>query len=160
MCLVLGLSLGACKKEVKENTYVDRVVYNVDGGEMYLSSAEKTKPKSSLQFLSVLYSQVFQKAISVNELLEMENVAQSIGDNQLFYEVVMGKFLSNPEALLWTDSEMQQDREGFIDALYLQFFNRKPDSYEIHQFKKWMSDGYEPTDFYWGVLLSNEYAYY
>lgn len=161
VCVLGVLSLlFSCKKVIQENENLDRVVYEVDGGKVYLTNAEKTTPKSSLQLMSVLYSQMYKKAIPVTELMEMENLAQSIGDKQMFYEVLMANFINDPEAELWTSSFMLANPNQFVEELFLTFLNRKPDAYEQKEMVNRVISGNNITDFYWGVLLSNEYQYY
>ncbi len=70
----------ACKRDVFEKRVYDNVIYEVNPVTLYLNNAEKTKQKTALQYISILYSNLFNQNISAQKLNELSEVFLSIGD--------------------------------------------------------------------------------
>lgn len=57
--LVGAALLASCKKDVLQKRVYDNVIYEVNPVALYASNAEKTKQKSSTQYVSILYNDLF-----------------------------------------------------------------------------------------------------
>ena len=90
--LLIGLSafLFGCK-EVEVNQYdVNPVAVNTDG-------ADKSQRKSDLQLLSIMFSDVFGRAISQTELQSLSETYSSFGDKQVIIDRLTWRFLNEPD---------------------------------------------------------------
>ena len=155
LCLLL-VATPACKKKERE------VFYTVNSEEVLPPSAAKGKEKTEEQYISILYANLFQKALSVSILREITNLILSIGDRHVAHEVVIGNFMNRPDVLIPTRAEMMADLEGFIDEMYTRFFVRKPTIAEKTYFVNYITTHttVTPEILYTSFALSNEYLFY
>ena len=162
--LAAVLSFSACKKEtyLTTETVVDNYIYGVEGEVVYQSNAEKTKEKSTEQYISILYANLFQSTVPQTTLFELAEIRQANGDKQLADELIMNSYVNSGSVIIPSDSEMRADIDAFIDATYLRFFLRMPTPYEKYELRKAIEDdeGMTPELIYQGFALSNEYKYY
>ncbi len=162
LVLCIAASFAGCKKEIIENTIYDNVIYDLDTVAVYSSSAEKTKQKSSDQYISILYADLFKKTIPSSELLKMSELALGSGDKQLLNELIMSSYLNDTDVKVPTDAQMRQDLDKFIDETYIRFFLRHPTEYERYFLKNLIQNdpGMTPDLVYSSFALSNEYLFY
>ena len=93
---------------------------------MQLSSytiLNKDKLKSSNQFISILY-EFISRVLSQNELFEISKCIQSIGDKEVFHEIVFSNFMNKNGVIIPSDSIMREDLDLFIEETYKRFFVR------------------------------------
>lgn len=147
------LSIMGCKKPA---------VYEVNPESVYPPNAEKDKLKSEEQFISILYANLFQKALSANELLEITDVIFSIGDKDLAHEVVISNLMNKPDVILPSDSLMRADIDAFMDETYERFLVRDPTEAELTWFRNFLENNPDVSAelVYFAFALSNEYLYY
>ncbi len=162
--LFIFLALFSCKKE-KETIYnpvIDNYVYEINGEEVYSSNIEKDKQKTPEQYLSILYTNLFQTAIPQNDLNELAQVRQAIGDKQLVDELFLNSFSNRPSVNIPTDQEMRADLDAFIENTYLRFYLRKPTPYEVYELKLTIEadEAMTASMIYQAFALSNEYKFY
>ena len=138
------------------------VVYEVNPEPVYPPNAQKTKLKSEEQFISILYANLFQKALSANELLEVTDVIFSIGDKDLAHEVVISNLMNKPDVILPSDSLMRADIDAFMEETYERFLVRDPTEAELTWFRNFIENNPKVTAelVYFAFALSNEYLYY
>jgi len=151
-----SLLLSSCKKEIDPDRF------EVNPVELYSSIGEKTKVKSREQYVSILYTNLFQQALSGNRLIEMIDCLESIGDKELGREVLISNFMNKPGVLLPSDSLMRANPEAFVSDTYERFFVREPSQAEISWFKNFIESNPQltPELVYFAFALSNEYLYY
>lgn len=127
-----------------------------------MPNAQKSKLKSEEQFISILYANLFQKALSANELLDMTDVIFSIGDKDLAHEVIISNLMNNPDVLLPSDSLMRADVDAFIEDTYVRFLVRRPTVGELTWFRNFLSNHPDLSVemVYIAFALSHEYLYY
>ena len=158
------MTFSACKKEtnVIKQPVVDNYIYGVNGENLYQSNVEKDKQKTSEQYISILYANLFQNAVSQNDLVELAELRLCIGDKQAADELILNNFVNSGNVTIPSDSEMRADVEKFIEDTYLRFFLRKPNAYEVFELKKEIEDdeGLTPELIYQAFALSNEYKFY
>lgn len=161
---LIALAFTSCKKETTTvyQTEVDNYIYGVDGENLYQSNAEKTKQKSSEQYVSILYSNLFQNAIGQNDLVELSEIRRSIGDKQLADELILNAFVNQPSVKIPTNTEMRNDIPKFIEETYLRFFLRMPNPYEVYELQNEIEGDQDltPELIYQAFALSNEYKFY
>jgi hypothetical protein len=154
--------LGACKRDVFEKRVYDNVIYEVNPVTLYLNNAQKTKQKTSLQYISILYSNLFNQNISAQELNELSEVFLSIGDKGIANSLALNRFLTLTGIQIPSNQQMRDDIPQFVSDTYLKFFLRNPTPYEAYQLKKMIADdlAITPEMVYAAFALSNEYNFY
>jgi hypothetical protein len=152
--LVLILAFSSCRKE--------EPIYEVNGLPLDLVETSKTKLKSPNQFIAVLYANLFQTALSPNDLVEINFLIDAIGDDQVAYEVIISNFMNKSNVILPTDSAMRQDPVAFIENTYERFLIRRPTEAEKTWFKNQIETDNNITAelVYFAFTLSEEYQYY
>jgi hypothetical protein len=157
--ITLGLAIFAqvsCKK------VIDPDQYEVKEVKLYSSISEKDKLKSQEQFVSILYTNLFQQTLSGNKLVQINNCLESIGDKELGREVLISNFMNKPNVQLPSDSIMRANPRNFVLDTYERFFVRIPSEAEV----AWMTNFIEANPqlstelVYFAFALSNEYLYY
>ena len=160
--LALMMLFIACKKETVETQVYDNVIYQVDSTRLYGSSAEKNKQKTPTQYISILFSDLYNKTISSNELSELNELNLAIGDKTMANELTLSHYLKTPFVDKPTDAEMRADVKTFVSFVYLKFYQRYPTEYE----QRYLTDiiqkdvSIKVDDVYSAFVLSNEYYYY
>jgi uncharacterized protein YecE (DUF72 family) len=112
--------------------------------------------------VAILHANLFQLALSANELYDIAQCIESIGDKEVAREVVISNFMNKPGVQLPTDSAMHADIDKFIVETYERFLVREPSEAEITYFKNFiLSDpNVTPELVYFSFALSNEYLFY
>jgi hypothetical protein len=149
---VLGMS---CKKEY-------RYIYDVGSEVVYESSAEKDKQKSSSQFVSILYSNLFRSSVSQQELNELTELRSALGDKQIADNLIINNYVNSSTVQIPTDLEMRDDIPKFVEETYIRFYLRKPTPYEAKFMKESIENdpGMSPELIYEAFAGSNEYKFY
>ena len=152
--LIVTMNTG-CKKEKD-------LIYELKEIESIPPNTDKNKLKSPAQYLSILYANVFQTALSSNELVQLTNIVEAFGDKDLIHEVIISNFMNRPAINLPTDAEMRDDMEGFIEETYKRFFVRPPSELEKTYFKNYIeaNENITPELVYFAFSISNEYQFY
>jgi len=149
------LTFSACKK-ADENTY------DVNNVNLLPPGAGKTKQKSNEQYVSILYANLFQQALSANKLFDISQCIESIGDKDIAREVIISNFMNKPDVLIPADSVMQNNPEQFVIDTYNRFLVRNPTVAEKTWFINYINanPNVTPELIYFSFALSNEYMYY
>ncbi len=149
-------SFFACKKEINPDQY------EVNQVELYSSIGEKTKVKTQQQYVSILYTNLFQQALSGNQLVQIIDCLESIGDKELGREVLISNFMNKPNVQLPSDSLMRADSDQFIKDTYERFFVRIPTEGELTWYRNFIETNPQLSAelVYFAFALSNEYLYY
>jgi hypothetical protein len=155
LAIMLGcLSLLGCKEETN--------LYEVNDLNVLPVNSEKDKPKTSAQYISILYTNLFQEAIGPNKMLEAQKAIESIGDKQIAYDILVSKYMNDDRVVLPTDSFMRADPETFVRDTYKRFLIRQPTEAEL----KWMINYIESRPnlttelVYFAFATSNEHFHY
>ena len=151
--LVSVLLISSCvKDDVYELNEVHANSYN----------ANKNKLKSSNQFISILHANLFQKALSANELVEISRCIESIGDKEVAHEIVLSNFMNKEGVIIPSDSLMRDDLNVFIEESYKRFFVRDITEAEREFFLSFFEShpNVSAEMVYMAFSLSNEYQYY
>jgi hypothetical protein len=146
--------LPSCKKEDPQ--------YEVNQVNIQPPNAGKTKVKTDAQYVSILYANLFQTALSSNKLVEITNCIESVGDKDLVHEVVISNFMNRPEIILPNDSVMRSDIDAFLTETYHRFYVREMTEAERTWFKNYILSHPDitPEHIYFSFALSNEYQFY
>ena len=153
LLICIFLSVISCKKDdIYELNEIHANSYN----------ANKNKLKTTNQYISVLYANLFQKALSANELVEISNCIESIGDKEIAHEVVISNFMNKSDVILPSDSLMRSDLNAFIEETYKRFYVRSITEAERKFFLDFFNNypNLSAEMVYMAFSLSNEYQYY
>ena len=153
--LILALGLFACKDR---KSYI----YEVNELQTQAQNTNKGTLKTESQYISILYANLFQKALSANELVEIINLIEACGDKETIHEVIISSFMNSPNKIIPSDSVMRSDIPAFVDYTYRRFFVRTPSEAEKSWFVNFISnnDKVIPELVYISFALSNEYQFY
>ena len=152
--LISFLLLFSCNKE--------EPVYQLNQINSSSYNANKNKLKSTMQYISILYANLFQTALSSNELVEITNCIESVGDKEVAHEIVLSNFMHSQQVLIPSDSLMRSDLNHFIEETYKRFYVRDITEAE----RKFFIDFFESNPdvssemVYMAFALSNEYQFY
>lgn len=155
LLFVLAVGLLACGPK-------DSYFYEVNPLELPTAQANKTKQKSLDQYISVLYANLFQKALSPDELSEIRKLMESIGDQELAREVVISNLMNRPGVILPDDQLMRDDLDAFLLATYKRFFVREPTEAEKAYMKSYIQSNPDISAelVYFSFAMSEEYQFY
>lgn len=137
-------------------------LYEVNEETILPPNANKTKLKSDQQYIAILYANLFQTALSSDDLFETSECVQSIGDKDLVHEVLISNYMNRSNVILPTNEEMRADVDEFITETYNRFLVRNPTEAERQYFKNYINTNpnVRPELVYFSFALSNEYQYY
>ncbi len=153
------ITLPACKKEEKK-------LFDVNETDILPPNSGKNKLKTNEQYVAILHANLFQYALSANQIFEIGQCMESIGDQELAREVVISNFMNKPGTIIPSKSQMTADLDFFITDTYIRFLVRKPTEAEKTYFENYLLANITPTDtimpelVYISFALSNEYMYY
>lgn len=125
-------------------------------------NSEKDKPKTSGQYISILYTNLFQEAIGPNKMLEAQKAIESIGDKQVAYDILVSKYMNDPRVVLPTDSFMREHTEEFVRETYKRFLVRQPTEAELRWMMNYIASrpNLTPELVYFAFATSNEHFHY
>ena len=146
--------ISSCKK--------DDIIYDVNQVNATSYNANKNKLKTIPQYISILYANLFQKALSANELVEITNCIESIGDKEVAHEIVLSNFMNQSGVTLPSDSLMRADLNAFIEQTYKRFYVRDLTEAEREFFLNFFESHPDVSVemVYSAFSLSNEYQFY
>ena len=153
MCLIFGAI--ACTKEKSYLYQVTNVNVTQPGG-------NKQNVKSTEEFISLAYSDLFGTTIPKQELINLTQAYNSFGDLKLIEDMIIRNFLNTTGIVIPSSATMRADVNGFVSSSYQKFLNRNPNAYE-----KWFITNVIQSDttispvlVYYSFMTSNEYMYY
>ena len=152
--LTLGLLFAGCQKEYDVFEITDVTILPVN--------SEKNKAKTDAQYISILYTNLFQEPIGPNQMLEAQNAIASIGDKQVAYEILVSKYMNDPRVNLPSVDDMRGDTETFVRDTYSRFLVRQPTEAELLW---WINHITSTPDLtvdlvYFAFATSNEHFHY
>jgi hypothetical protein len=105
---------------------------------------------------------LFQKALSANELVEITNCIESIGDKQVAHEIILSNFMNKSGVTKPSDSLMRTDVNAFIEQTYKRFYVRDLTEAEREFFLNFFASHPDVSVemVYSAFSLSNEYQFY
>jgi hypothetical protein len=159
MLVVTAIAISGCRKEESR-------LFDVNEVELLPPSSGKTKLKTDEQYVAILHANLFQTALSANQIFDISQCMESIGDKELAREVVISNFMNKPGTIIPTKLQMANDVDKFIVDTYNRFLIRNPTEAEKTYFNNYITahitsaDTLLPELIYVSFALSNEYMYY
>lgn len=154
--IACSVTLFSCKKEEI------RPSFELNNVELYPNNAEKDKLKTNEQYVAILHANLFQTALSANEIFEINNCIESIGDKELAREVIISNFMNEEDVIIPSSDDMNDDMDAFIDDTYVRFYVRFPSEAERTYLRNYIQGNpyMTPELVYFSFALSNEYMFY
>jgi hypothetical protein len=154
--LVLAISgIASCKKDIS-------YVYDVNDSTVTQPGVNKPNVKSTLEFISIAYSDLFGTSIGAGDLTDMSLCYLAFGDKKFIEDLIIRNFLNKPGVIIPTQAAMTADVPAFVAATYRKFYNRDP-----NEFEKWQiinkingDPSITPELVYYSFMTSDEYRYY
>lgn len=148
-------TLGGCTKE-------RNIEFGVDEARVLEDKSRKTKQKNDAEFVSILYTNLYQKAISPNQLYKTQNVVYSIGDQDVANEMLLSNYFNTSGITIPTNFEMRNNLETFIVNTFKRFYLRYPSEGEKAFFEQYIKTNSNVTVemVYTAFACSDEYQYY
>ena len=157
--LLAALAIGTtgCKKDPPKS-----YIYGVNGTSVTQDGVSKPNVKSTVEFISIAYSDLFGNTIDQNTLTELGTAYVAFGDRKLIEDLIIRNFLNAQGASIPSTSQMNADVPLFIVNTYKKFYNREPNEFELWQFTNLISNdaNITPELVYYAFMTSNEYRYY
>jgi hypothetical protein len=159
LLLSLTLVFASCKKDT-----IDDKVFQLNKVKLYANAADKLKEKTESQWIAVLYTNLFQQALSASDIYRAGQCITSIGDKELAREVIISNFMNytSPLPVIPTNATMRANTEIFIQDTYERFLIRRPNQGEKAYFKDQIENDANRTAeiVFFSFALSNEYLFY
>ncbi len=136
--------------------------FGVDEAQVVEDKSRKTKKKNDAEFVSILYTNLYQTAISPNQLYKTQNVVYSIGDQDVANEMLLSNYFNTSGLTIPTNIEMRNDIESFIVNTFKRFYLRYPSEGEKTFFIQYIKSNPNVTVemVYTAFACSEEYQYY
>lgn len=160
--VLLALSVAfvsGCKKDKDK-------MFDVNEVPILPPTAGKTKLKTNEQYVAILHANLFQTALSANQIYDISQCMLSIGDQELAREVVISNFMNKSNTIIPSKADMLGNLDNFIVETYNRFLVRNPTEAEKTYFRNFITARTTPTDtilpelVYFSFALSNEYMFY
>lgn len=155
--VIVGLVLLAmsCKKEKFSEFGVDEQLIQDE-------KTSKIKNKSEAEYISILYTNLYQKPISPNQLFKTQNVLVSIGDRNVANEMLLSNYFNTGLVQIPSNTDMRSNIDSFVENSYKKFFLRYPSEAEKLFFKNYIGNNAKVSVemVFTAMSVSNEYQYY
>ena len=145
----------SCTEEKKYQYEVDPVgVGNGDG--------QKTNQKSTTEFISIAYSDLFGTSIPQSKLVNLSIAYNSFGDLKVIEERIISNLLNDTTIHLPISPALNGDTSLFISNTYKKLYNRDATAFEKYYFKESIrsNTNVTPVMVYYALMTSDEYRFY
>ena len=145
----------SCKKE-------QHIGYGLENTNVYEDKSRKTKKKNDAEYISILYTNLYQTPISPNQLYKTQNVLYSIGDQDVASEMLLSNYFNTGSIQMPSNTLMRQDIEAFVINTYKRFYLRYPSEGENAFFNQYFlkNSAVSVEMVYTAFATSDEYQYY
>ena len=164
LCFFIFLFSCTRESQITADITIENVIYGLDDVPLYTSSVDKNKQKTNTQYLSTIYSDLYQTTIPGSNLATLSNMLLASGDKIMMSELITNAFMNDApvQALVPTQAEMNTDLDAFIRSTYIRFYLREPTEFEKYYLKKIIEEdtSITPEIIYTSFATSNEYWFY
>lgn len=155
LAIFIALSFSSCKKETT-------FVYGVEDVDVRRGGSNKQNIKNEIEFISIAYNDIFGSSPNQSILNRLSVIYLAFGDKKLLEDLIIRNMLNNPTAQIPSDSQMRENVEQFVRDVYLRFYNRSPDEFELWKLKDFINSDPNLTvqQVYYAMMTADEYRYY
>ena len=153
--IALLLLLAACKKDTQYQ-------YQVQTQQLYQNSAQKKNLKTTDQFISIAYNDLYNTSITTGQLGNLNICLEALGDQATMQDMIVKNLLSQASTLIPDSTTMHANIPVFVTQTYLKFYNRQPTAEEGWKMQELIQQnpGINPQMIYYSMMTANEYRYY
>jgi len=155
IAIIMFLVFSACTKDKKYQYEVDPVTVSQNGG-------SKNNQKSTSEFISIAYADLYGTAIPQVKLVNLSTAYASFGDQKLIEDRIIRNFLNDSTVHVPATPSVSGDTIQFVKNVYRKFFNRDPNEYEKYFWKDFIrtNASASPMIIYYSLMTSDEYRFY
>lgn len=138
------------------------VEYDVDTVSVSKSGGEKSNQKSTTEFISIAYADLFGTEIPQSRLVNLSVAYSSFGDLRVIEDRIIRNFLNDSSANVPASPEVNGDTTLFINNSYKKFFNRDATEFEKYQLLRIIRENPSAGSLsvYYSLMTSDEYRFY
>ena len=153
--LLLTIVIFSCTEEKKYQYGIDPIDVTQGGG-------QKTNQKSTTEFISIAYSDLYGTVIPQTKLVNLSVAYSSFGDLKVIEKRIIANFLNDTTIQLPTTPTVNGDTILFITNTYKKFFNREPNEFEKFKWQELVrtNNSVTPMTIYFALMTSDEYRFY
>lgn len=147
----------SCKKEAPTS-----YIYGVNSVGVTQDGVSKPNVKSTVEFISIAYSDLFGNTINQATLTDLGTAYVAFADRKLIEDMIIRNFLNTPGIDIPTLTDMNANVPTFIINSYKKFYNREPNEFELWQMENLIESdaAITPELVYYAFMTSTEYRYY
>ncbi len=155
MLLMTGCLFVACEKETA-------YLYEVNTVSVQQSGSIKSNAKSTTEFITIAWADLFGAQIPQQELVKLNTVYSAFGDKKLMEDRILLNMLNKPGNLIPAAPHVNGDTLFFIQNTYKKLYNRDPDAFETFYLKEQirLNPTISATLLWYALMSSDEYRYY
>jgi hypothetical protein len=137
-------------------------IYELNNEVVSSSGIEKKNLKSESEFISIGYSDLFDKPISSSELEETKACFESVNDKEIIRDMYIRDLIKRNNTNIPSNNEMRSDAGEFVINAYKKLFHRNPNEYELWYMTNLVNTdtSYSAKMIYYAMMSSEEYKYY
>jgi hypothetical protein len=145
----------SCTEEKKYQYEVVPVTVSKNNG-------EKNNRKSTTEFISIAYSDLFGTSIPQSRLINLSIAYSSFGDLKVIEERIIKNLLNDSNVVIPNTPSVGGDTILFVSNTYKKFFNREPNEFEKHYWIELIRNNSDvnPSSIYYAMMTSDEYRFY
>lgn len=157
LLLVAVVFTSSCKKEAPTS-----YIYGVNSVGVTQDGVSKPNVKSTVEFISIAYSDLFGNTINQATLTDLGTAYVAFADRKLIEDMIIRNFLNTPGIDIPTLTDMNANVPTFIINSYKKFYNREPNEFELWQMENLIESdaAITPELVYYAFMTSTEYRYY
>lgn len=153
LLMLVFVAITGCRKDT---------VFEVNPVTVSQNGGVKSNAKSTLEFISIAYSDLFGTSISQTKLVELNQVYSAFGDKKIIEDRIVRNFLNTSGVQVPVLPSVNGDTAAFIAKTYEKFYNREPNAFESYYLKEQIRFNavLKPVVIYYAFMTSDEYRYY
>lgn len=153
--VICSLLFTACEKEVD-------YLYEVNPVAVQSPGSIKSNAKSTVEFLTIAWADLFGTQIPQQELSKLNTVYVAFGDKKMIEDRILLNFLSKSGVQIPAQTNVAGDTVLYINNTYKKLFNRDANAFEQYYLKEQIRLNASMTSkvIWYALMTSNEYRYY
>ena len=147
--------MASCREETTFLYEVEPITVKQEG-------SDKNNLKSTTEFISIAYTDIFGKSIPTAALQTLNVTYNAFGDKKLIEDRIIRGFLNNPSAVIPASVSVNNDTLLFITNTYKKLYNRNPNEFEKTYIWELIRENQQltPKIIYYSLMTADEYRYY
>ncbi|MFN0188063.1 MAG: hypothetical protein ACKVQV_05120 [Bacteroidia bacterium] len=153
--VICSLLFTSCEKEVD-------YLYEVNPVTVQSPGSIKSNAKSTVEFLTIAWADLFGTQIPQQELSKLNTVYVAFGDKKMIEDRILLNFLSKSGVQIPAQTNVAGDTTLYINNTYKKLFNRDANAFEKYYLKEQIRLNASMTSkvIWYALMTSNEYRYY